>query len=42
MGKILHDLNLEEKKSLLAKAYGALPDGGAVIVYDAIIDDDRR
>ena len=29
MGKILDDLNLEEKKSLLAKAYGALPDGGS-------------
>jgi hypothetical protein len=26
----------------LAKAYAALPAGGAVIVYDAIIDDDRR
>ena len=27
---------------LLQKAYDALPDGGALIVYDAIIDDDRR
>ena len=27
---------------LLAKAYAALPSGGAVVVYDAIIDDDRR
>jgi O-methyltransferase domain len=26
---------------LLRKAYQALPDGGALIVYDAIIDDDR-
>lgn len=42
MGHILHDWNLEEKKLLLDKAYEALPDGGAVIVYDAIIDDDRR
>ena len=42
MGQILQDLNLEEKKLLLAKAYGSLPDSGAVIVYDAIIDDDRR
>ena len=27
---------------LLAKAYEALPDGGALIVYEAIIDDERR
>jgi hypothetical protein len=42
MGHILHDWNLEEKRRLLAKAYEAVPKGGAVIVYDAIIDDDRR
>jgi len=41
MGHILHDWGLEEKKMLLRKAYKALPAGGAVIVYDAIIDDDR-
>ena len=28
--------------ALLEKAYAALPDGGALIVYEAIIDDDRR
>ena len=27
---------------LLAKAYAALPEGGAVVVYDAIIDDERK
>ena len=42
MGHILHDWDLEQKKMLLAKAYAALPAGGAVVVYDAIIDDDRR
>lgn len=42
MGHILHDWNLEEKRMLLAKAYRTIPDGGALIVYDAIIDDDRR
>ncbi|MET0762818.1 MAG: methyltransferase, partial [Thermoleophilaceae bacterium] len=31
-----------EKRLLLRKAYDALPDGGALIVYDAIIDDERR
>ena len=40
-GHILHDWNLEEKKMLLAKAYRALPPGGAVIVYEAIIDEER-
>jgi O-methyltransferase domain/Dimerisation domain len=42
MGHILHDWSLEEKLILLRKAYQALPDGGALIVYDAVIDDDRR
>lgn len=42
MGHILHDWNLEEKRQLLAKAYAALPPGGALIVHEALIDDDRR
>jgi len=42
MGHILHDWNLEEKKMLLGKAYEALPIDGALIVYEALIDDDRR
>jgi precorrin-6B methylase 2 len=42
MGHILHDWNLAEKRMLLKKAYDALPAGGAVVIYDAIIDDDRR
>jgi len=41
MGHILHDWNLKEKKTLIAKAYEALPKGGAFIVYEALIDDDR-
>jgi hypothetical protein len=41
MGHILHDWNLEEKKMLIRKAYEALPQGGAYIVYEALIDDDR-
>lgn len=40
-GHILHDWDLPTKQMLLAKAYAALPSGGAVVVYDAIIDDDR-
>jgi hypothetical protein len=42
MGHILHDWDLEQKRTLLGKAYDALPDGGALIVYEAIIDDERR
>lgn len=42
MGHILHDWNMEEKRMLLTKAYETLPPGGALIVYEAIIDDDRR
>lgn len=42
MGHILHDWNLEQKCQLIQKAYDALPKGGAFIVYEALIDDDRR
>ena len=41
MGHILHDWDLDQKKVLIRKAHGALPAGGAMIVYDSIIDDDR-
>ena len=41
MGHILHDWGLDEKRALVRKAYEALPEGGAFIAYDAIIDDDR-
>jgi hypothetical protein len=41
MGHILHDWNLAEKRMLVRKAYEALPEGGAFIVYESIIDDDR-
>jgi hypothetical protein len=42
MGHILHDWGLDEKLTLLRKAHEALPGGGALIVYESIIDDDRR
>lgn len=41
MGHILHDWNLDEKKMLLRKAYESLRSGGAVVAYDAVIDDNR-
>ncbi len=42
MGHILHDWNLDVKMMLLSKAAKALPKGGSLIVYEALIDDDRR
>ncbi len=41
-GHILHDWDLDTKLMLLRKAHAALPEGGAVIVYDSIIDDERK
>jgi hypothetical protein len=41
MGHILHDWDLETKRMLIKKAYDAIPSGGAFIVYEAIIDNDR-
>ena len=42
MGHILHDWDVDQRRLLLRKAYDALPRDGALIVYDAIIDDERR
>ncbi len=42
MGMILHDWNLERKKLLVQKAYDALPEGGAFVAIEALIDDARR
>jgi hypothetical protein len=42
MGNILHDWNLEKKKILIKKAYEALPEGGAFIAIEKLIDDARR
>jgi len=41
MGHILHDWDLPTKKMLIKKAYDALPAGGALLVYEALIDDAR-
>src|SRR5207237_6838666 len=42
LGHILHDWNLDQKHALLRKSHAALAEGGALIVYEAIIDDERR
>ncbi len=41
MGHILHDWDLPTKEMLIGKAFAAIPSGGALIVYESIIDDDR-
>jgi hypothetical protein len=42
MGMILHDWNLERKLQLITSAFEALPSGGAFIVIENLIDDERR
>ncbi|MEW9584220.1 methyltransferase [Paraburkholderia sp. DGU8] len=42
MGHVLHDWDLDQKRALLRKCHDSLPDGGSLIVYDAMIDDERR
>jgi hypothetical protein len=42
MGLILHDWNLDRKMHLIRSAYEALPEGGAFIVIENLIDDARR
>ena len=42
MGLILHDWNLERKMHLIKAAYDALPEGGAFIAVENLIDDARR
>ena len=41
MGHILHDWDLDTKRMLIRKAYDVVPAGGALLVYESIIDDDR-
>ncbi len=42
MGMILHDWNLENKKHLIRLAYEALPENGAFVAIENLIDDARR
>ena len=41
MGNILHDWGIQDKKMLIKKAYDALPKGGALVVIENIIDNNR-
>ncbi|WP_243639186.1 acetylserotonin O-methyltransferase [Streptacidiphilus pinicola] len=42
MGHILHDWNLETKRMLLDKAHKALRPDGTLVIYETLIDDERR
>jgi hypothetical protein len=42
MGNILHGLFEETKQELVQKAYDTLPEGGALITIENIIDNERR
>ncbi|ONI91997.1 methyltransferase [Actinosynnema sp. ALI-1.44] len=42
LGHVLHDWDAEAKRMLLRNAYAALPADGLVVVYDTLIDNDRR
>lgn len=42
MGNILHDWGMDKKQALIKKAYDALPENGAFVVIENIIDDDRN
>jgi precorrin-6B methylase 2 len=42
MGNILHDWGLDDKLMLIKKAYDALPEGGAFVVIENMIDAERN
>tara|TARA_R110002124_G_scaffold154372_2_gene321378 strand:- start:3985 stop:5022 length:1038 start_codon:yes stop_codon:yes gene_type:complete len=42
MGNILHDWGIKDKLLLIEKAFKALPKGGALVVIENIIDDERK
>ncbi|HWJ28255.1 MAG TPA: methyltransferase, partial [Flavisolibacter sp.] len=42
MGNILHNWGQERRKILIQKVYNALPEGGAFIAIENMIDDERR
>lgn len=42
MGHVLPSRGLADKRELLREAYVALPEGSSLLVYDAVIDNDRR
>jgi O-methyltransferase domain len=41
LGQVLHNWKLAQQHELIARAYDALPRGGAIVVYEALIDEER-
>ncbi len=41
MGHVLHDWGLDQKRALIRKAFDALAPGRVLLIYEALIDDDR-
>ena len=42
MGRILHDWSVARRRELICKSFAVLPDKGALLIYETIIDDGRR
>ena len=42
MCNVLHDWGLKDKKTLIAKAYNALPENGTLVVIENVIDNERN
>jgi 8-O-methyltransferase len=42
LGHILHGFDAERSRELLRRVYAAVRPGGAVLIYDRMIDDERR
>jgi acetylserotonin O-methyltransferase len=42
IGRILHDWNEDKIRSLLARIHAALPTGGALLIAERLMDEDRR
>jgi acetylserotonin N-methyltransferase len=42
IGRILHDWSEDKIRLLLARIYAALPENGALLIAERLIDEDRR
>ncbi|MFD9432709.1 methyltransferase [Streptomyces sp. NPDC060002] len=42
LGSVLHDWPMEQRAELLRKAHDAVHDGGSLVVYDTMLDDERQ
>lgn len=42
MGHVLHNWSPEQRQELVDKCYAALGPGGALLIYDAMLDDERQ